>query len=406
MQTKRVILLTTTWPHDFGETFLDTEARYLAEVFDEIHVFPLYAVTSTTRTIPPHFILHPVALKKDTKQKAYLLFRGIFSSAPLWTLVKCFFEERAYHFNRIWNFMTALLTFRAAYPILRDYHITKDDIVYSYWGDKWALCLPFLKQSTGCRTIARFHGSDLYDYAKKGYIPFRKLLLSHLDSVCPISNNGKEYLLSRYQQYIKGSCDVFRLGVVSSGINPSEKSKSFHILSCSNAIPLKRLNLIADSLKHVDFPIHWTHIGDGPTLNQVKKISTQLPKNVSVDFLGRMPNNMIMNLYVSTHIDLFVNVSTSEGVPVSIMEALSAGIPILATNVGGTGELVNEMIGKLVDANLTEQDLARVITDLYHDQDLNQKRINARKQWETLCSADVNYKAFCKYLQLNSISCG
>ncbi|NCO54621.1 MAG: glycosyltransferase, partial [Bacteroidetes bacterium] len=48
-------------------------------------------------------------------------------------------------------------------------------------------------------------------------------------------------------------------------------------------------------------------------------------------------------------VDLFINVSESEGIPVSIMEALSAGIPVIATNVGGTNEIVNNDVGFLID---------------------------------------------------------
>ena len=46
--------------------------------------------------------------------------------------------------------------------------------------------------------------------------------------------------------------------------------------------------------------------------------------------------------------DLFVNMSLSEGIPVSIMEAISFGIPIIATNVGGNAEIVNDETGVLI----------------------------------------------------------
>jgi glycosyltransferase involved in cell wall biosynthesis len=60
-------------------------------------------------------------------------------------------------------------------------------------------------------------------------------------------------------------------------------------------------------------------------------------------------------------VDLFLNVSTTEGVPVSIMEAFSAGIPVYATNVGGTSEIVNSGNGKLMDKDLTPEKLAHEI---------------------------------------------
>jgi len=44
-----------------------------------------------------------------------------------------------------------------------------------------------------------------------------------------------------------------------------------------------------------------------------------------------------------------MNLSETEGIPVSIMEAQSAGVPILATNLGGTSEIVNNENGFLVE---------------------------------------------------------
>jgi len=50
-----------------------------------------------------------------------------------------------------------------------------------------------------------------------------------------------------------------------------------------------------------------------------------------------LPHNDVLNYYASNPVDVFINTSSSEGLPVSIMEAMSFGIPVIATNVGGTG---------------------------------------------------------------------
>ena len=61
---------------------------------------------------------------------------------------------------------------------------------------------------------------------------------------------------------------------------------------------------------------------------------------------------------------MFINLSSSEGIPVSIMEAQSFGIPVIATNVGGSGEIVVSETGVLVDENRTE---ASVLLSLNKD---------------------------------------
>ena len=63
---------------------------------------------------------------------------------------------------------------------------------------------------------------------------------------------------------------------------------------------------------------------------------SSLPSTISVKIMGRMKNKDIYSLYEKEKPDLFINLSSSEGIPVSIMEAMSFGIPVISTDVGGT----------------------------------------------------------------------
>ena len=56
--------------------------------------------------------------------------------------------------------------------------------------------------------------------------------------------------------------------------------------------------------------------------------------------MGHVPNSEVLEHYARSPASLFVNVSESEGVPVSIMEAMAHAIPALATNAGDTDRLV------------------------------------------------------------------
>lgn len=391
----RLILLTNTWPFDSGENFLTEEAEYLSGRFSCVEVFPLYSTTGKKRDVPKNFTVHTPAVKKDLKNKGALLFQGIFSTAPLLFALKEFFTEKAYRPGRLWNFFTALLTFRASYPTLKRFGVSSSDMVYSYWGDKWALSLPFIKEATDCVTMARFHGSDLYEKAKGGYIPFRKRIFKAIDKIFTISGNGASYIKLRYGDFIRGELTVARLGVKGCEQNPTEISEALNIVSCSNAIPLKRVELIAEALLKADFPVDWTHIGSGPTLEKISAMVESMPKNVTVSLLGQVNNAEVKRVYASQHFDLFINVSTTEGVPVSIMEALAAGIPVIATNVGGTGEIVDSNVGELINVNTSADDLLNILRKYYADRDKLQKlRSNAVLRWNNLCNSDKNYSKF------------
>ena len=93
---------------------------------------------------------------------------------------------------------------------------------------------------------------------------------------------------------------------------------------------------------------------------------------------------------------MFINLSSSEGIPVSIMEALSAGIPVVATNVGGTSEAVNSLTGFLIPADFNSADVALTITNYLNLEPAQQLqyRQNAYEFWKENFEAGKNYGDF------------
>ncbi|MEG1497600.1 MAG: glycosyltransferase, partial [Clostridiales bacterium] len=92
----------------------------------------------------------------------------------------------------------------------------------------------------------------------------------------------------------------------------------------------------------------------------------------------------------------------SEGIPVSIMEAISFGIPVIATDVGGVNEIVyNDQNGILLDKDFSDNQLIEAINKfafMPNDEYLKY-RDNARNIWEKNYDAEKNYTEF-----LNEIS--
>ena len=87
------------------------------------------------------------------------------------------------------------------------------------------------------------------------------------------------------------------------------------------------------------------------------------PTGLTVELRGQTANDELLEFYASHRVDVFVNVSSSEGVPVSIMEAIAHDIPVVATAVGGTPEIVSPALGtgEVVDADAAPEAIARVI---------------------------------------------
>jgi glycosyltransferase involved in cell wall biosynthesis len=151
---------------------------------------------------------------------------------------------------------------------------------------------------------------------------------------------------------------------------------------------------------HPAVKIEWCHFGDGPLEAEVEGLAAaRLPENVTASFHGDTPNPEIRAFYRDQPVDALVNVSSSEGLPVSIMEAQNAGIPVIATAVGGTSELVNDANGLLLPANPDAAEIAEAIGDVIRHPDAwAAKRPASRRSWETFSDVDRNYSGFVQQL--------
>lgn len=78
-------------------------------------------------------------------------------------------------------------------------------------------------------------------------------------------------------------------------------------------------------------------VGNGPYLNKLKILAKE--KNVDSLFLTSKKREDIVDILNIT--DIFVNPSYSEGLPTSVLEAGAVGVPIIATDVGGTREIID-----------------------------------------------------------------
>ena len=201
---------------------------------------------------------------------------------------------------------------------------------------------------------------------------------------------------SRYNSRIK----VRYLGSIKNNnmINPDSTGDYFELLSCSRIDANKRLDTIISALKKWNgIPIRWTHIGTGVLENEVKALADELMKinpKVKVQFTGRIDNSDVIRYYAEKHVDLFLNVSKSEGLPISIMEAMSYGIPCAATDVGGTSEIVNQTNGYILNSDFTDSDLIDVLNNYISlpSHEKKEMRVAAMNTWYTKFNAETNAK--------------
>jgi glycosyltransferase involved in cell wall biosynthesis len=140
----------------------------------------------------------------------------------------------------------------------------------------------------------------------------------------------------------------------------------------------------------------WTHIGGGECLDDVEQSLKNMGENVEVCLLGQLPHHDVLDYYQNNPVDLFINVSSSEGLPVSIMEAFANGIPVIATAVGGCPEIVSEDCGFLLKPNFEAIELAGIIEN--YSLDSTEMRVSALEKQRDEYSSEKNQSAFAKLI--------
>ncbi len=127
--------------------------------------------------------------------------------------------------------------------------------------------------------------------------------------------------------------------------------------------PQKSQALLVRALEAVDEPWHLTFIGDGPLEDEVRRMAADRGLNGRVDFLGA--RNDVEAILAQSHI--FVLPSNWEGFPLTILEAMRAGLPVIASDVGGVREaVVDGVTGYLIprdDVQVLAERLKRLIRD-------------------------------------------
>ena len=297
-------------------------------------------------------------------------------------------------------------------------------LFYFYWGDKSVLILPFLKSFMAAQgrrvplAVMRLHGSDAIEEAK-GILPFREQVYGAVDYAVPVSGMIESYIKCRYAVQPRNIC-TFRLGSPEGGRTLSWErgpAGELHIVSCSNVVPLKRVEYIADAVALLAERLHneggigdvkslcWTHIGDGPqrvALEQHIKsriAAAGFPANLCrVEIKGAMPHREVLEYYRNNHIDLFIHASRSEGGPVVIMEAASFAIPVISTKVGAVDEMIPQEW--IIPVEATPDILVDKVVEyllLPDGKRLALKEQN-RRVWEERWNAERNYAAFADFL--------
>ena len=161
-----------------------------------------------------------------------------------------------------------------------------------------------------------------------------------------------------------------KIETINNGINiPEESAEKFtndqtNITIVSRLVTHKNIDKIIEAISDLNNPlINLNIIGDGPELNQLKRIALRSDHKENIMFHGKLHRDDIDKIFLNS--DIYIQASNYEGLPHSLLEAMSFGIPVICTPVGECKELLgNEDRGYKLDLPVSKENIKSKINEI------------------------------------------
>ncbi len=167
-----------------------------------------------------------------------------------------------------------------------------------------------------------------------------------------------------------------KIEIINNGVFiPEENTNIFtndqiNITIVSRLVSHKNIEKIIKAISDLNSPlINLNIIGDGPELNQLQKISLESNKKDNIIFHGKLNRDEINHIFLNS--DIYIQASNYEGLPHSLLEAMSYGIPVLCTPVGECKKILgNEDRGYILDLPVSKNNIKSKISEIIGEKDI------------------------------------
>lgn len=212
------------------------------------------------------------------------------------------------------------------------------------------------------RIVYTVHGFDSVRLKYRTFLPLEKILQRFCGAIVGVSDYDKKHLMS--EKITQNVCTVYN-GIAEISITPDNHLPDFNktrktVLTIARISAQKNLDIFLETAKKLQqYDFVWLGGSSKYSVEELYKMYS-VPENVKL--CGDVPN---ASNYINI-CDLFVLFSNFEGLPMTIIEAMSQKKAIVASNVGGICELVDSSNGKLIE-NRVEDAVQAVESVLEND---------------------------------------
>lgn len=246
----------------------------------------------------------------------------------------------------------------------------------------------FSKNSINIPAIISFHGVNVPKGADTRNLSWDtyKQAFDKAELILTVSEKWKHDLVSLGAPSNKVS--VHHMGIDTDAFRPIDTIKTTDILSIGRFVEKKGFEYAIEAVKMLDeqgFNIKYELIGDGILFDKYKKITSNIKGNSNVIFSGKKDRAYIINALNRTKYFIAPSIvaqdGDEEGIPMTIMEAASTGLPIISTIHKGIQEVITDNFSGLLVPERNIESIAQAIKTLILKPDLcTLLGTNARKK--------------------------
>jgi glycosyltransferase involved in cell wall biosynthesis len=373
----RLLYITASYPYGgTAESFLEPELAALVKLGAEVDVLPVRR-NGPLRAMPAGIGLRPETLRDSWHGAARRVGRrdGQREAVELVRLLRA--SPRAYARNAA--VLPLAMSVAAAIAGERGY-----DHVHAHWLSHTSTCALAISILTGTQFSVTAHRWDVYAENLFALKAQRASFIRFVARTCRAAFEARAGSPAGRLVDLHMGVDV----AITDGSPPARRPPrdTLRLVAVGSLLPVKGQRHLVDAiavLRDRGLDVHLDLFGSGPLGDELRRQVSGLGLGQHVEMQGERPHDELTDAYTRADYDIFVMPSVDlghgvhEGVPVSIMEAMAAGVPTVATDTGGIPELVVHGVTGLLVPQGSASALADAIEQLGTDVGLRQRLSDA-----------------------------
>ncbi len=274
------------------------------------------------------------------------------------------------------------------------------DVIHAHWIISGMVAI-LVKKIYKRPVVLTIHAGDYIDFAAKTKLlkKISSYIFMRVDKIVSVSENIKKNIC-------KFGISEDKIVVIPNGVDTNIFSLTtiaecrFRLLWVGRMGQEKGLEYLIQAIKYVSLKIpevRLTLVGEGQVRKKLKNMSDRLGLKNNIIFAGEKPHSEIPG-YMHEN-DIFVLPSIHEGFGVGLIEAMSCGLPCIASKTGGIIDIIDDGITGYLVEPANDKKIAEKILSLFYNNKLRRemgrngrKKVEEKFNWEKI--ADKTMKIY------------